>query len=114
MDFAVHEFRLMARQKDGSTLREHLERQAQSGRMLGQPPPALLAPKELPECAAYLWRWFIELSCARSYSEAGPLPISHAEMLAWARLTRNDPDAWEIAALREIDRAYLAETMKKG
>ena len=98
-----------ARQKDGATLRDHLEIvYRQTGKM-----PAQLEPVEVPQAILYLWGWFCELSNARQYGEFGPMPISFSEIKAWSDLTHSDPAAWEVATLKEIDRVYLSEANKK-
>ena len=105
----MHEFELNARQKDGSTLRENLESvYRQTGNM-----PKQLEPVEMPDCLHYLWSWFCELSGGRGYAEFGALPLTYSEIKAWAELTKTEPTAWEIEALKRIDRAYLTESNKK-
>lgn len=68
---------------------------------------AELAGPEFPEAGAYVWTWFCELLEARKFSEHGPQPIGHADIQAWAELTRRSPSAWELGWLRELDRAWL-------
>ena len=107
--YAEHEFQLNARQKDGSSLREHLESvRQQTGRM-----PPQLNSVELPYCVAYLWRWFCDLSGSRGYAEHGPMALSYQELFAWTQLMKTEPTAWEISALKMIDRIFLQEAMKK-
>ena len=75
--------------------------------------PALLEPIEIPETARYLWGWFSELAGGRQYSEMGPMTLTYNEIKAWSDLTQAHPSAWEVATIKEIDSAYLAELMKK-
>ena len=75
--------------------------------------PEQLEPKELPYELHYLWSWFNDLSSSRGYAEFGPLPLTYQELRAWADMTMNIPTAWEIDVIRNIDRAYIEETMKK-
>lgn len=63
---------------------------------------------DLPENGAYLWEWFCELSSGRGNNGFGPLPLSWADMDAWARLTGNCPEPWETAILRSMDGVFLA------
>lgn len=41
------------------------------------------------------------------------MPLTYTEMDAWARLTGNDPTAWEITVIKKLDREYLTEINKK-
>ena len=75
--------------------------------------PKQLEPVEMPDCLHYLWSWFCELSGGRGYAEFGALPLTYSEIKAWAELTKTEPTAWEIEALKRIDQAYLTETNKK-
>jgi len=75
--------------------------------------PKQLEPVEMPDCLHYLWGWFCELSGGRGYAEFGALPLTYSEIQAWSQLTKSEPTAWEIEALKRIDRAYLTETNKK-
>lgn len=38
---------------------------------------------------------------------AGPLPLSHVEISAWAELARIVPEPWEVDALRLLDQTYI-------
>jgi hypothetical protein len=75
--------------------------------------PKQLEPVDIPYALLYLWGWFCELSNGRQYSEAGAMPLTYSEMDAWARLTGNDPTAWEITVIKKLDREYLTEINKK-
>ena len=41
------------------------------------------------------------------------MPLSFSEIRAWANLTKIEPEAWEVDVIKQLDRAYLAEAMKK-
>lgn len=58
---------------------------------------------DLPEELRYLWHWFIELHNSRGAGLAGLDPISYSEIEAWSRLTGNEPETWEIQAIKRID-----------
>lgn len=110
LGFAGHEFKLNTRQKDGATLREHLESvQRQTGIT-----PKELEPLDVPYALEYLWQWFCELSAGRHYSEYGPQSLSYTEMLAWARLTGKQLMVWEVETLKRIDAVYITEAMRKN
>ena len=66
------------------------------------------AVPDVPENGEYLWAWFQELSSGRGNNGFGVLPLSWADMAAWARLTGNLPEPWETAILRSMDGAFLA------
>lgn len=66
------------------------------------------AVPDVPENGEYLWAWFQELSSGRGNNGFGVLPLSWADMDAWARLTGNQPEPWETAILRSMDGAFLA------
>ena len=75
--------------------------------------PSQLEPVDMPECLLYLWQWFCELSGGRGYTENGPAPLAYSEIQAWSQLIKSEPTAWEVEALKKIDRVYLTEAMKK-
>jgi hypothetical protein len=64
---------------------------------------------QLPEVLAYLWGGFVELSAARSSTDAGPNPVGWLEIEAWARLTRRSLSAWEVDVLRSLDVVWLTK-----
>jgi hypothetical protein len=111
--YAENEFKLNKRQGDGCTAREHLEKENRNRQLLGKEPPPQLEPMELPYMLNYLWSWFCDLSGGRGYAEFGPLPLSYSEIQAWAALTKNEPTAWEVNVLKQIDREFLSEAAKK-
>ncbi|MDI6742662.1 MAG: hypothetical protein QMD11_07970 [Smithella sp.] len=109
LEFAEHEFNLNVRQKDGASLREHLEVvHMQIGKM-----PEQLKPVDIPDFVNYLWQWFLELSRGRGYAEYGPMPLSYSEIKAWAQLTKTELQSWELNVIKKIDLIYLAKEIKK-
>jgi hypothetical protein len=92
--------------KDGSTLRANLKQAERSKKR------KLIVEPKVPGAAAHLWGWFWQLSNARpeGFSSAGPLTFG--EIAAWAGLTGARPQAWEVEALKAMDRAYLASVAK--
>lgn len=42
-----------------------------------------------------------------------PMSLTYSEIQAWANLTKSYPTAWEVEALKLLDKAYLTEAMKK-
>lgn len=75
--------------------------------------PEQLAPVEFHYALRYIWEWFIDLSAGRGYSEVGPLPLTYTEIKAWSDLTSQKTNAWEIDILKQIDRVYITESLRK-
>lgn len=97
MTWAREEFRLGKPDKNGTSLRSHLQ-------AAGVEEPN---PHPFPEALGYLWAWFLDLSAGR-LSGLGPCPITWEGMSAWAALTGNQMAPWEVRAIRALDAAYLA------
>lgn len=92
------------RQKDGHSLREHLE---SAQRATGHAPPGLIGPP-CPPTLRHLWRWFLDLSARRGGGGFGPAPLLWSEIAAWARLHRLSPTPWELDVLTALDDAFIA------
>lgn len=103
MAYGEHQFRLLRRQPDGSTLRDHLLAAERSGLAS----PELVGPP-MPAALAYVWGWFVELSAARGPSGLGSMcAISHQDIAAWAWLHGVRPTWFELRVLRRLDDALL-------
>lgn len=85
-------------------MREHLQAHE---RQTGMPHERLANAPPLPVGCAPLWRGFMEMHNARSWGMGGPLPLSFVEIDAWQRVRRVRLEAWEIAAIKAADAAYL-------
>lgn len=109
-NFAKAEFALEVRQKDGYSLRKHLQA---AWRASGIKPDELCNLPVIPELAKYLWDYFIELHNRRTNYGWGHVPLTFIEIDAWERKTRRTLDPWELKALLEIDGAYMASIPKK-
>jgi hypothetical protein len=81
--------------------------------LLGKEPPEQLEPIEFSYCLAYLWEWFCELSGNRDRDMAGPKSITYLEIKAWSYLTNIVPERWEVKVLKQLDRIFLNEALKK-
>jgi len=90
--------------EDGSTKRDHLKRVAD---MTNKSPKELQDLPELPESAAHVWGWFLELNGTRQAAMNGALPISYLEMLSWQALTLEKLARWEVIAIKALDRAFM-------
>jgi hypothetical protein len=103
--FAKAEFKLIAKQDDGATLRAHLERVYQN---TGFKPQQLAEAPELPEDGILVWTYFCELSAERSGNGMGPNPISSRDIEAWCRLNGIQLEVWEIGLIKRLDREFLS------
>lgn len=70
-----------------------------------------VAPR-IPAGGDLLWRWFLDLHRARSFHAAGPNPISHSEILAYAQLMRWPIEPRHVAIIIAMDATYLECRMK--
>lgn len=93
---------LGARQKDGSTLRQHLQAAAA---MSGVADPLLEVPR-VPVAARALWATFLTLSAVRR-SGMGPHPLTLTDIEAWCRLADVRLTPWELDTLIALDAASL-------
>jgi len=84
--------------------------------------PALTPDDGIGCVGAHIVEWFAELTATRGITaivgmgggDILPDAINHREIEAWAALSRNDPQPWEIQALRAMDTAYIAARNGKG
>jgi hypothetical protein len=108
---AEHDFRLLARQPDGETLRTHLEAAAARGNARAI---AAIEGPECPEAARHVWGWFQHLSSRRGSNGFGLNALTYLEVDAWARLRGIRPEPWELEALFLLDALYLVATRPKA
>ncbi len=73
-------------------------------RQLGTNRPTTL---KLPAGGELLWKWFIDLSRARTFHMAGPNPISYAEIGAYATAARWPIGPHHVDILTAMDRVFL-------
>lgn len=88
---------------DGSCKRDHLKIAAQA---TGIVPNELKDLPELPESAAHVWNWFLDLNSSRVITQNGQAMISYSELLAWQELTLEKLKRWEVKAIKALDWAY--------
>lgn len=98
LEFAKNEFELSKPEKDGKTLRSHLEAVERATRK-----PMERLHKECPAHLVYLWHWFIDLSNARVPGE----PIGYKDIVAWQEITGITLTPWEAEVIRSLDISYL-------
>lgn len=73
------------------------------------------APLRVAEADRWLLSRFAELSATRTYHGAGPNPISYSEIEAYARLSRWPLEPRHVAAIRDLDQAWLkAQATRSG
>lgn len=114
VQYAASYFDLDLPGKDGSTKRDKLNRAATSAFSTAKAAPAELEEEpELPPLAAHLWHWWLELNGSTGGNGFSQNPISYTEIKNWSELTGNQPEPWEVAAIRAIDRAYLNREKEK-
>ena len=68
---------------------------------------------DIPDGLEWIWEWFWELSAGRQYG-FGPLPLSWADMAAWAAISGVALQPWLAGMFRRMDMAYLAEMGEKA
>lgn len=76
-----------------------------------------LEEPEIPEGLEDVWEWFWELHQGRGSSGFCPLPLSWADMHAWACMSGIALAPWLCRMLRRMDMAWLdeyARAHKKG
>jgi len=79
------------------SLRKHLQ---QVQKTTGKVPRQLAEVPKLPESAAYIWHWFWELK--------GSQPLTYTEIKSWSELTATPLTPFEVQALVELDRRFIA------
>lgn len=67
----------------------------------------------VPEAGVLLWNLFMEIGASRTYHAAGPQPISHAEIEAFARLHRWPLQPHHVAVIRALDNAWLEHAYRQ-
>ena len=67
----------------------------------------------MPEAGLLLWNLFMQISASRTYHAAGPNPISHGEIEAYARLHRWPLRPHHIAIIRALDDAWLEHAYRQ-
>lgn len=107
--YAANEFTLSARTADGTTARDQLNSLWRQTKVM----PKELEPVECHESVLYLWRYFLSMNARRSHNEAGPQPIGHAEVDAWARVRHLSLSPFDLSALDQLEALYLTQQAKK-
>jgi hypothetical protein len=69
---------------------------------------------KIPLGSAVLWGAFIHLSNARSMGQAGPNPVSFAEIEAYCRVMRMPLEPHHVGILLAMDDAWLKKVSRGG
>jgi hypothetical protein len=101
MQYAKHEAELNTPDKDGVTLRAHLEERQRRG----LPTPELDSPPELPEELSMLYGFALELRGRSGVGQYGYAPLSYSTIADWSHLTGWRLEPREVEALVRIDSA---------
>lgn len=105
-----HETVLSKADKNGISLREHLE---EIEKQTGVRPKDLEAPVEFPELVGHIWSAFVALTRTRPVGMAGPLAIPPSEIKCWMEITDTPLAPWEVQAILRLDAVYL-EGLRDG
>lgn len=65
------------------------------------------ATVDIPDCAEHVWICFNDLHNARGAGFNGPNPISFPDIAAWCVLNGTRLKAWELLAIRALDRRLI-------
>jgi hypothetical protein len=76
-------------------------------RLYGKPIPKELDPPTFPPEATYILQTFSEIGQGRQGGIGGPAPVSWTEIKAYAELTQQVFEPWEIMLIKELDNAYI-------
>lgn len=68
-----------------------------------------LTPPEVALGAEYLINIFFELSSGRGQTMSGPAALQYSELAAYANLTGEPLEPWEVKLIKVMDNAYLSE-----
>lgn len=98
------QFALNRREKDGATLREHLE---MAYKATGIRHKYLKDEKPLPWATAHIWQYFLELHAERPSNGMTPGRITSTAIKDWRELTATRLDLWEIRAIRILDNLWI-------
>ena len=76
--------------------------------MTGRVQPESINPCPIPDGAAHIWGYFLQLNRERSQGMNGSQPLTSSNILAWMALEGVQLEHWEVGAVRRLDVAALA------
>ena len=103
MKWARHKFEVSKPDKNGVSLKQHLE---QVERQTGITPDELKEPVAFPQVIGYIWSAFCVLSNHRSSGFNSPDPITFEQIVYWKQLTETETKPWEIDIILSLDQIY--------
>lgn len=77
-------------------------------------PEELANEPDIPESAAHVWHYFIQLNRARGSNGFGANPLSYTEIKNWCELSGIRLEQWELDAIVEMDSAFITESAKEA
>jgi len=101
----------------GETAAHHASLERQLGRKPKVKDGDTLAPADEVECPRplqYVWEWFHELAARRTTGGMAPNPITHADVLAGATVTEQDPTPWEVRLILRLDDTMLGQLRERS
>lgn len=81
-------------------------------RQTGVVAPELQTLPSVPYETRHLWRWFCDISRART-AGWGVDPISWTDAWSYFRMLRIRPQPWEVEAIRALDDAFIFSRQQK-
>lgn len=104
MDYAEKYFPLIKPDKNGTTLKEHLE---QVYKQTGAKPSELDLP-EFPYQLSLTWAAFVDLSNSRPPAFSGVAPITYEQIKAYKDTTYSPISGRDIQTIKRIDNIFLS------
>ena len=117
LEYAKWQFKYGAKQKDGASLKEHVEA-AQNNPFAAALPKADVVLKSLeeessspllPEAVSLLWTYFIRLHQQRASGGMGLSCLSYTDIKSFCDLNDIRLFPWEVDLITALDRAFLTQ-----
>ena len=99
IDYAENEFSLSKTDKDGVSVREHLE---QVERQIGRKPEEL-KEVDFPVSMGHVWSAFVYIHSGRTPGH----PITYQDINAWKQLTETPLEPWTVEVIKRLDNVYM-------
>lgn len=75
--------------------------------MTGRVQAESINPCPIPDGAAHIWGYFLQLNRERSQGMNGSQPLTSSNILAWMALEGVQLEHWELTGIRALDRAAM-------
>lgn len=106
--FASNEFKLSAKDKNGDSLRDTLEKAKLHTGIIADE----LIKIDVHPSVMYLWHYFLQLSSSRQ-SGMAVSPLSYFEIESWQRLSRIEISPFELTVIKALDSAFISHINSK-